>query len=321
MLHLRLDQRQHCLQDVHGLEPRHRARDAVLLRHFSWELSKLFRPEFADLPRPRQERLASGVAALADRFWTPQIRLGMPVHDRVAIARAQSGALDELVEAVRERERGTVEVRVEGDRALLAYPGFRDPRWPLDDSVFDLGDGNAATLVGRAPSLESRAIDTGVARGGTLRITVRTGLTCTTESVVVLAAVQEPFPSSADTVGARRLPEGATLGGMRAVLFTSDHNGTLVQGALALEDLVRAGGESRQSWSLRLYVDIAGRTYEIPVPSQALRQEKVVRSGLSRYSVVLAPNPKGRLTIRVERLPRPTLRGAARRLLRPLRGR
>ncbi len=104
-------------------------------------------------------------------------------------------------------------------------------------------------------------------------------------------------------------------------LISGEPGGTSILGTLALADLLKPSQEGSSTWNVRMYVDIADRTYEIPVPSEAPRQEKVVRSGLSRYRVVLAPNSKGRLTIRVAKLPSPTLRGAARRVLRPLRGR
>ena len=316
----RLEGTARIMESVAELLPRGEERDAVLLRHFSWELSKLFRPEFLDLPRPRQERLAAGVATLANRFWTPPIRRAMPVHDRVTIGLAQAGALDELIDAVRERDQGTVGIRLEGGRALFSYPGFRDPRWALDDSLFDLGDRNASALVGRTLTLDSCGLEAGAVRGGTLEIGVRTRLVCSPDAAVVLAAVPWHFPSSADEAGARRLPRDHAINGMPTVI-SGEPRGTSILGTLALADLLKPSREGPSIWNVRMYVDIADRRYEIPVPSEAPRQEKVVRSGLSRYRVVLAPNSKGRLTIRVAKLPSPTLRGAARRVLRPLRGR
>jgi glycosyltransferase involved in cell wall biosynthesis len=94
-------------------------RDAVLTRHFDWEISKLLEDRFLGVKPAAQERLR------------------LPPEARIRICVAQHGSLGNLVDVIRQDvTRGTPPSVVEGDRWYAAYPGFRDS--DLSDSCFDV---------------------------------------------------------------------------------------------------------------------------------------------------------------------------------------
>lgn len=123
-------------------------RDALLRRHFTWELAKLVQDDFPGLDRELQRQICAGIARLADVYFTDGIRDAMDVKRRVRIALARAGAIDELAEAISsEKEHGAPPFVLDGERAYARYAGFRDPRIGLADRVYEAGRG-----VGAGPS-------------------------------------------------------------------------------------------------------------------------------------------------------------------------
>ncbi|MBW8703479.1 putative glycosyltransferase EpsH [Streptomyces sp. MBT84] len=114
-------------------------RDAVLRRHFTWELAKLVQDDFPALDRALQKDICAGIGKLADTYFTAGIRDAMDVKRRVRIALARAGAVDELCEAITsEKKDGAPPFVVEGDRAYARYPGFRSPLIGVPDRVYEL---------------------------------------------------------------------------------------------------------------------------------------------------------------------------------------
>jgi len=123
-------------------------RDALLLRHFSWEVAKLLRRDFLWLRRPVQERLYAGVRALAERYLTEEIARQLDVWERLLFRVAQHGTLDEVIELLRfEATHGDPPIEPDGDRWYARYPGFRDPAAGRPDAWFDLTDNAAHWLA------------------------------------------------------------------------------------------------------------------------------------------------------------------------------
>jgi poly(ribitol-phosphate) beta-N-acetylglucosaminyltransferase len=97
-------------------------RDAILVRHFNWELAKLVEDDFLALDPPTQERIAAGVAKLAEQYLTDRIRARLALESRLRLAAAQHGGLDGLVEVIRQdADRGVPPTIVDGGRWFAGY--------------------------------------------------------------------------------------------------------------------------------------------------------------------------------------------------------
>ncbi|ATY95695.1 glycosyltransferase family 2 protein [Streptomyces cavourensis] len=275
-----------------GLIPAGPRRDAVLRRHFEWELSKLMLDDFPALPLATRREICEGLTALLDTYFTDGLREATGVKRRVRFGLARRGAVEELTRAIAdEAEHGAPPFLLEGDRAFAPYPGFRDAAIGLDDRWYEVREPVAGRLAA-GTELESAAWEQ---EGDELALAlkVRIGITGDTDSAFV-ALARGALPKSADKPGARRLPEKAVR--PEAVgEFTrepaDEGTGTLLTARIPV-DRVRA------ERGVRVYVDVAGTTYEIPVRTGGLPLPLARRWGRTTpYRASANRNPKGRLVI------------------------
>ncbi|MEU3945511.1 glycosyltransferase [Streptomyces sp. NPDC029526] len=235
-------------------------RDAVLRRHFTWELAKLVQDDFPGLDRALQRDLCAGIARLADAYFTDGIRDAMDVRRRVRICLARAGAVDELCEAITsEKLHGAPPFVLDGDRAYARYPGFRDPRTGLADRCFELvGEAVPGRLAQGTELLASgwEQSDGGIAYTASVRLPVLGDV-----DGAVLRLVPGQVPPSADRPGARRLPAGHPLPEP-----VGEHRPEPAEGGAATVLHARVPLERRDAeLGVRVYLDVAGSTYEIPV--------------------------------------------------------
>ncbi|MFJ9570321.1 glycosyltransferase family 2 protein [Streptomyces bacillaris] len=299
-----------------GLIPAGPRRDAVLRRHFEWELSKLMLDDFPALPLATRREICEGLTALLDAYFTDGLRDATGVKRRVRFGLARRGAVEELTRAIAdEAEHGAPPFLLEGDRAFAPYPGFRDAAVGLDDRWYEVREPVAGRLAA-GTELESAAWEQ-EGDGLALALKVRIGITGDTDSAFV-ALARGALPKSADKPGARRLPEKAVR--PEAVgEFTrepaDDGTGTLLTARIPV-DRVRA------ERGVRVYVDVAGTTYEIPVRTGGLPLPLARRWGRTTpYRASANRNPKGRLVITTALLwePAPPVGVRLRRMLSRLK--
>ncbi|MFJ7188362.1 glycosyltransferase family 2 protein [Streptomyces bacillaris] len=299
-----------------GLIPAGPRRDAVLRRHFEWELSKLMLDDFPALPLATRREICEGLTTLLDTYFTDGLREATGVKRRVRFGLARRGAVEELTRAIAdEAEHGAPPFLLEGDRAFAPYPGFRDAAIGLDDRWYEVREPVAGRLAA-GTELESAAWEQ-EGDGLALVLKVRIGITGDTDSAFV-ALARGALPKSADKPGARRLPEKAVR--PEAVgEFTrepaADGTGTLLTARIPV-DRVRA------ERGVRVYVDVAGTTYEIPVRTGGLPLPLARRWGRTTpYRASANRNPKGRLVITTALLwePPPRMGVRLRRMLSRLK--
>ncbi|MFI1931129.1 glycosyltransferase family 2 protein [Streptomyces sp. NPDC020330] len=287
-------------------------RDAVLKRHFEWELSKLLQKDFPLLDVGTRRRVCEGLAELQDAYFTDGLRDATGVKRRVRFALARRGAVEELCRAITdEAEHGAPPFLVEGDRAFAAYPGFRDPAVGLDDREYEVLGESVAGRLATGTKLESADWEQ---HGTELSCVVRlrVGVTGDTSSAVV-ALAHGAMPQSADKPGARRLP-GDAARPKRVGTLTADpaeDGGTLLTARIPLEP-------TRTKRGVRLYVDVAGSRYEIPVRTEGQPMPLARRWGSTDpHRVAANTNTKGRLVITTAPLREPKS-GVGARLRRTL---
>ncbi|WP_425244777.1 glycosyltransferase family 2 protein [Streptomyces sp. NEAU-NA10] len=271
-------------------------RDAVLRRHFTWELAKLIQDDFPGLDRELQAQLCAGIARLADTYFTDGIRDAMDVKRRVRIALAQAGAIDELCEAITsEKEPGTTPFVVEGEHVYARYPGFRDPRIGLSDRVYQLFDESVpGHLAGGTELLASGWEQQG--DGLTYTASVRVPVVGDTDAArIALRLVKGAMPKSADKPGGRRLKAGhvpsPVVGEMR-VEPAPDGAASVLHARVPLDHITAKRG-------VRVHLDLVGRTYEIPVRGEGLPMPLARLWGpdADPYRASAVVNDKGRVVI------------------------
>ncbi|MCH0541984.1 glycosyltransferase family 2 protein [Streptomyces sp. MUM 203J] len=268
-------------------------RDAVFKRHFTWELAKLVQEDFLALDRSLQNELCAGIAELADDYFTDELRDSLDVKRRVRIALAQRGAVDALVRAIRdESTQGAPPFLLEGGRAFARYPGFREAAVDLPDRCFELVGEAVPGRLAKGTELLSVAWEQS---GETplIALTARLAVTGDTGSAVLRLA-GKAMPNSADKPGARRLPAGHELPepvGEFACQPTADGTGSVLTARVPLQAVSAKRGA-------RVYVDVAGATYEIPLRARGVPLP-LARSWGEKvpYRLSANVNSKGRLTI------------------------
>ncbi|MEV0010201.1 glycosyltransferase family 2 protein [Streptomyces sp. NPDC051840] len=268
-------------------------RDALFKRHFTWELAKLVQDDFPALDADTQRQVCAGIAALADEYLTDGLRDSMDVKRRVRIRLAQAGAVDALVRAINEEsEHGAPPFHLDGSRAFARYPGFRDDALGLSDRDFELIGEAVPGRLAQGTKLVAAEWDQ-AGEDLHLLLTVRVGVLGDTRSLTVRLA-QGAMPKGADKAGARRLPadqEPPSAMGEFAYETTGDGRATTVRGRIPVHAVKSKRG-------VRVYVDVAGSTYEIPVKTGGMPLPLARRWRQAvPYRVAANQNPKGRLVI------------------------
>ncbi len=281
------------LEHAAGLIEAGPQRDTVFQRHFTWELAKLVQGDFPALDEQTRREVCAGIAELADDYLTERLADSLPVTRRVRLTLAQRGMVDELVAAIEAEENGApLPFHLEGDRAFAAYTGFRDPAVGIPDRVYEvLGESVPAALAAGTEMVSAEWEQSGDELF--LSVAVRTALTGDTESAVV-RLVQGAMPKSADKAGGRRLPAGQELpppAGEFTQEVTADGAGTVLRARIPVAARTATLG-------VRVHVDIAGWTYEIPVRAQdkPMPLARRWRSG-TPYRVAARVNAKGRMVV------------------------
>ncbi|CAM5542117.1 glycosyltransferase family 2 protein [Streptomyces pilosus] len=273
-------------------------RDAVLRRHFTWELAKLVQDDFPALDRELQRDICAGIARLADAYFTDGIRDAMDVKRRVRVCLARAGAIDELCEAITsEKQHGAPPFVAEGDRAYARYPGFRDSLIGLPDRCYELvGEAVPGRLAQGTELLASAWQQEG--EGITYTASVRVPVVGDTGAVLRLA--RGAMPKSADKAGARKLPAGHSLPepvGDHTTEPAEDGAGTVLHARVPLQ-------RTDAKLGARVYLRLAGTTYEIPVPGKDRPMPLSRRwGGLDDpYRAAALVNDKGRVVVATARM-------------------
>jgi glycosyltransferase involved in cell wall biosynthesis len=268
-------------------------RDAVFVRHFTWELAKLVQDDFPSLDATTRAEVCAGIAELADAYFTETLRDSMDVRRRVRIALAQRGALDHLIRAIEdEAAHGSPPLLLEDGRAYVRYPGFRDPALGLPDRLFEvIGEAVPRQLADGTRLVSATWEQTGEELA--VSLAVRVPVTGETDTATVRLAAKA-LPKSTDKPGGRRVPVGVELPartGESGQEPAPDGTGTHLLARIPLQP-------ARAKLGVRAYLDVAGSTYEIPVKTQGVPlplarrwREKVP------YRVSATANAKGRLVI------------------------
>jgi poly(ribitol-phosphate) beta-N-acetylglucosaminyltransferase len=274
-------------------------RDALHIRHFSWEVAKLLRPDFLLLDRAVQQRIHAGVRRLTAKYLTDTIRDELKVQKRVLLCLADRANLDDLMEYIRrDSERiGDPQIVADGERWYAAYPGFRDERLALPDDWFDV----TSTAVEWIAKLDVLSVAWSVDEAG---------------RPVLAVTAHSPLPHLASVLTE---PIRITAGEVEAVTLepVADTAGTTVRATFAVDWLLSAYASGRDVRAVRVSVAAFGATATVPMRAVRVRDARrlVCRRGRHFFAVAPVKTKKGRLVIGITPV---TLRHVARRLRRKL---
>ena len=267
---------------VAGLIEPGKQRDAVLLRHFTWEVARLVEDDLLRLDRTVQERVVAGVRDLAERYLTDAIRDQLGIEPRLRLSIAQVGTLDDLIAVIRQdAEQGVPPTIVDGDRWYAGYPGFRDPRLDMPDRWFDVSD-TAADWLARldAISVGWETCDDGVRA---LTITARS--------------------PRRDLASLSSGPIGLTAGRVNgATLETSrDGSGSTVRAQFRADQLIAATGPRGGTRKVRSQLTAFGARGSAPLraPTRPTAPRMIFRRGIRFYLITPTRSHRGQLVIAI----------------------
>ncbi|GAA2527830.1 glycosyltransferase family A protein [Pilimelia columellifera] len=216
-------------------------RDAVHLRHFSWEVANLLRKDFLRLGRDAQHEIHEGVRTLADRYLTGAIRGRLDVAARLPVSVAQNRDLDTLTNLLRRWSEEPAPLVVGGpDKWRAAYAGLGEPGLALPDEWFDVTAELAAWVARlKVTSVRWRRADGQVALTLSARSTapadaaaradsVRLGIARTTAGPTVVTPDADGFTAEVaiplDAIVASS-PELGSLRAVQATVVTAEGSG------------------------------------------------------------------------------------------------
>lgn len=266
---------------VAGLIEPGRQRDAVLLRHFAWEIARLLEDDFIGLGRPVQDQVRDGVRSIAERYLTDHIRGQLTLETRLRLSMAERGSLDDLLAVIRQdAERGVPATVVEGDRWYAAYPGFRDPARDFPDNWFEVTDSTADWLA----KFDVTSIGwEGSDSGRILTVTARS-----------------PRP---DLLALSTAPVSMSVGGTEATTLevSTDGTGTTVRAQFPVHQLLTRIGPGGELRSVSAQVTASGGTGAAPVrvPRRPVVPRMMHRRGVRLHLITPTTNHKGQLVVAI----------------------
>ena len=262
-------------------------RDAILVRHFSWELAKLLGDDFLRLDGATQEQIHTGARELAELYLTEDIRDQLAVEARLRLSIAHRGSLDDLIAVIRQdAERGVPPTITDGDRWFASYPGFRDGPTALPDSCFDVTE-SAVDWMAKldATSVEWESGDDGERM---VTITARSplpDLTALCSTPVRMMAGETPGVSTlvADSTG------------------TAGSTGTTVRAQFLVDQLLADSAASGQRMTVRALVTAFGKNGVAPMRAPRLQPSMpaVCRRGLRLYVITPTRDNSGQFMVAI----------------------
>ncbi|RLQ06226.1 glycosyltransferase [Micromonospora sp. BL1] len=281
----RFEERLRCAEELVGfvaglIEPGPR-RDAVLVRHFTWEVAKLLRAEFLALTPDVQRHVHDRIRKLAEAYLTDGVTARMASEERLRVAVARDGDLDALRTLIgQQSDRSLPEVVVDGDRWYADHVGFRDPAFGYPDDWYD--------VTARAAAILAKLTATGLAWGRD----------AAGERALVVTARSRWAELAELSAEALRVSVG-DLTGVTSV--ESSGPGTVVRTDFAVDRLLAVVGGTGERRIVRAEVSALGGTGSAPLRTDrpVAAPRLVARRGVRWHLVTPTTNHKGQVIVAI----------------------
>ncbi|MGI8457413.1 MAG: glycosyltransferase [Propionibacteriaceae bacterium] len=286
------------------LTPAGPTRDALLSRHFHWEIDLLLRNNFVGLLPADRADLGARVAALADSYLTPGVEARLTAAGRIRVRLAQLGALDTLAEVIDvAREHPVRAMTLTGERVLDWFPaldpvtGTCPPGWSTSWSELVTED-VGARLRSRTQVTEVRVEGSRLVLAGTVGL--RPASAPYLRVVITALGDREPGPPDrwwpTATVPAALVTSGVSL------VAGPDSASSTMHAELDLRPLVAASRSGVRRWSIRLRSEVADRVHDQPLRCVGLTLSTTFglrhRLRYDRHHVGVLADPTGQLVLR-----------------------
>jgi glycosyltransferase involved in cell wall biosynthesis len=274
-------------------------RDALLERHFSWELNKLLRNELKELPDHERQALTRGVSALASRYLTTGLSRRLIPKNRLPIRLAQANRLDTLRRVLEYQSEQAVPPLVLSAQNVFEWaPGFGDPEC-CEDWYEVYADDFTAWLQARGEPAAAQVQD------HELVISGRVGVDAASREHLCLAL--QRVGDGELTPASGRFPLGGApeVDGPFPVHLDQPSSGewSLLRCRLDLRCLFHRKAPPRVRWVLRMRANVGGWSYDLPL---RLDDEQLVTSfryrGRRRF-VTIRSEREGAVALRIEQRP------------------
>jgi hypothetical protein len=265
---------------VTGLLEPGKQRDAVLTRHFTWEVAKLLEDDFLRLDADLRQRVVDFVAEMVDRHLTDEIRARLDIEPRVRLAVAARGSVADVTSVIEyEARHGVPPTLVRDERWFAAYPGVLDPDDP--DPRLDVTPAAADWLA----RMDVTGLAWGRAPGGGRALTV----TAHTSWRDLATLVTEPVQAVALGVPARTLS------------MEPDAAGTTVRLQFPVDQLLAVAAPRGDRQLVRLRLGALGRSGSaaLRVPGAGSTVRLVRRYGARPYLITATRDHGGHLVIAI----------------------
>ncbi|MCZ7438610.1 glycosyltransferase [Micromonospora sp. WMMC241] len=281
----RFEERLRCAEELVGfvaglIEPGPR-RDAVLVRHFTWEVAKLLRAEFLALAPDVQQHVHDRVRKLAEAYLTEGVLARMAPAERLRLAVARDGGLDAVRELIGQQADKTLpEVTIADGRWYAHHVGFRDPAFGYPDDWYDVTD-RAATLLAKLTA-------TGLAWG-------RDGAGARALVITAQSRRAELAELSAEAL---RVSVGDLTG---VTSMTPGGPGTVVRTDFAVDRLLAVVAPNGERRTVRAEVSTLGGIGSAPLRTDrpVAAPRRLARRGVRLHLVTPTTNHKGQVIVAI----------------------
>jgi glycosyltransferase involved in cell wall biosynthesis len=237
------------------------ARDALLERHFSWELSKLLRNELKGLPDHEGQALSRGVAALASQYLTTGLSRRLKPKTRVPIRLAQVNLPNTLRRVLDYQSgRAVPPLVLSADRVFEWAPGFGDPEC-CEDWYEVYAEDFSKFLSARVLPAAAQSQD------HELELSGRVGIDGASHDYLCVAL--QRIGDTELTPAAGRFPVGRApeVDGAFPVRLDQPSTGdwSLLRSRIDLRCLFHRKAPPKVRWVLRMRANVGGWTYDLPI--------------------------------------------------------
>ncbi|MFV2103449.1 glycosyltransferase [Micromonospora sp. LOL_024] len=281
----RFSERLRCAEEligfVVGLIEAGPRRDAILVRHFSWEVAKLLRYDFLDLDPAEQEQVHQRIRRLAESHLTDLIRDRLAPDVRLRLLLARNGDLDQLRQLIRQQsEKSLPAVTVDGDHCYAHYAGFRDPELGFPDEWYDVTE-RAAKLMVKLTATE-----------------LAWGRDAAGAPALVLTA-HSRWPQPADLGG--DVVQVSVGDRAAAVSSRPDGPGTVVRAEYPMDRLLAAGLSADRQRKVEVTISVLGGAVTAPLRSNRRlgAPRRLARRGFQWYAITPSTDRDGRVLVTI----------------------
>lgn len=274
-------------------------RDALLQRHFSWELSKLLRNEIKGLPDHERQALTRGVAALASRYLTTGLSRRLIPKNRLPIRLAQANQLDTLRRVLDyQSEQAVPPLVLSANRVFEWAPGFSDPECS-EDWYEVYADDFTELLQARVEPATAQVQD------HELELTGRVGVNAASREQICLA-LQRAGDTELTRASGRFPLGGATeVDGTFPVHLDQPSIGewSLLGCRIDLRCLFHRKAPPRNRWVLRMRANVGGWSHDLPMRLDDVQLATSFPYRGRRRFVTVRSERDGAVALRIEQRP------------------